>query len=58
MRTVRANSAGVALEEVPDPVPGPGQAPFLTGVVAMADIGVAFEQLRHPDKHVKLLVRP
>jgi len=35
MRTVRADSAGVALAEVPDPVPGPGQVlarPLLCGV--------------------------
>jgi threonine dehydrogenase-like Zn-dependent dehydrogenase len=32
--------------------------PFLTGVVAVTDIADAFEELRHPDKHVKLLVRP
>ncbi len=32
--------------------------PFITGVVDLADIDEALEDLKQPDKHVKVLVRP
>ena len=31
---------------------------FISGVVNLEDFGTAFEQLRQPDNHLKLLIRP
>ncbi len=58
MRTVRASSSGLALDEVPEPVPGPGQvlvAPLVCGVCGF-DLHIADELRRRGDSETTLML--